>query len=145
MAANYTFIKTKIKKAEMKVSDAGAFVRVYFIAEFTETILDAMEWEDPGESSKKTEMEGELSSGNLILTPDDEKLAKNETQFSFFHAKKFFIVTIEEDEVKRREVRFFVDTNAPEAATAVYAYMGIVGDHSANLKLSYSRQGDLEL
>jgi hypothetical protein len=129
----------------MKVSDVGAFVRVYFTAEFTESVLEAMEWEDPGESSKKTEMSGELASGNLVLTPDSDMLAKHEIEFSFFSGDKFFIVTIEKDDVKRREVRFFVDSNAPEAATSVFAYMNNLNKATGSLKLNYQRQGDLEL
>lgn len=145
MPSNINFVKAFIRKAEIKPSEVGAIVRIHLTAEYTEAVLDAMDWTDPGESTKKDEMIGQLAAGNFILTPDSDMLKQHEMQFSFFGAEKFYIMNIVKDEERRREFRFFVDSNAPEAAALVFAYIAALKKQTGNLKLSYTPQDDLNL
>lgn len=145
MANGINFVKAFIRKAETKHSEAGAFVRIHLTSEFTDHVLESMAWTDPGESSKKTRMAGELAEGTFILTPDSDMLNNQEIQFSFQSAAQFDIVTLEDEDSKRRELRFIVDSTAAEAADHIRGYMNMVKKSTGALKLNYAVQGDLGL
>ncbi len=139
------FVKAYPTKAEIKHGEAGAYLRIHFTSEFTEEVLASMGWTDPGESSKKTRMVGEIMEGNMVLTPDAEMFAKQEIQLSFLSAQDFDLITKTKDESTRRELRFVVDSTAEEAAPLVRGYMNLLKKSTGTLKLGYSSQDELGL
>lgn len=143
MPDHVTFRGAKIRYYDGRHNEGGSFVRLHITAEFTQPVLEAMGWTDPGPSGYDVKLTGELVGTHLVLTPNDKKLREREISLDINEVSAFKLVTIEKDEVKRRELRFVIRTPSPEAVTLVDGYVRSVRDNEAALKISYSKQETL--
>lgn len=135
-----TFRGAFVRHYDGRKGEGGAFVRIHMTADFSDTVVEALEWEDPGHSSTDTKLEGELMASNFILTPGDKMLAQYEIQFGIRSVGDFKMVRVVDGESKRRELRFTIGSNVAGVAAMVDDYIRRVGDHQGALKVSYSRE-----
>lgn len=145
MPESITFRGAHIRYYDGRHEEAGAFVRLHVTAEFTVQVMDAMGWEDPGDSVSSANLEGALNSTHMILTPGDKQLKQYELQIDIKDVTQFKVVAIEENEVKRRELRFVIRTLEDCGAGKIEQYVRAIGDHQGALKVSYVKQEDLPL
>lgn len=145
MADSIIFRGTHIRYFDGRQEEGGAFVRVHLTSEFTEPVMQAMDWDEPGSSVTDAKLDGELHAINFILTPGDKQLQQHEIQFPIRSVEDFKVVTIEKDEVKRRELRFIVKSPAEGVAALVDNYIRRIGEHQGALKVSYTSQDQLDL
>lgn len=138
MAESIIFRGAWIRYFDGRQEEGGAFVRIHMTAEFTKPVMDEMGWEDPGGSITDGKLEGELHATHFVLTPTD--LRAEAIKFDIRSVEDFKVVTIEKDEVRRRELRFVVRSSASDAAALVDGYIRKIGDHQGALKVSYTKQ-----
>lgn len=145
MSESITFRGAHVRYFDGRQEEGGAFCRIHMTAEFTGPVMEAMDWTDPGGSVTDAKLDGELHAINFILTPGDKQLKQYEMQFPIRSVEDFKVVTIEKDEVKRRELRFVVRSSNEGVAAQVDNYIRRIGDHQGALKISYTAQSELEL
>lgn len=135
-----TFRGAFVRYFDGRQEEGGAFVRIHMTADFSDVVINEMEWEDPGHSATDSKLEGELMGSNFILTPGDKSLSQYEIQFGIRSVEDFKMVRVADGESKRRELRFIVRSSAAGVAAMVDDYIRRVGDHQGALKVSYSRE-----
>jgi hypothetical protein len=145
MSESIVFRGTHIRYFDGRQEEGGAFVRIHLTAEFSEPVMEAMDWEEPGSSVTDAKLDGELHGTHLILTPGDKLLSRSEIQFDIRSAEDFKVVTVTEGDSKRRELRFIVRSSADGVAALVDQYIRVVGTHQGVLKISYVKQEQLPL
>ncbi len=134
-----------IRYCDIRLEEGGAFCRSHMTAEFTQSACESMEWRDPGDSVTSANLEGALMATHVILTPGDRALAAHELQFDCRLVDGFKLATLEENESKRRELRFIITSSAEGAGAKVENYIRRVGDHQGQLRISYTKQEQLDL
>lgn len=135
-----TFRGAHVRYFDGRQEEGGAFVRIHMTAEFSDTVVDEMQWEDPGHSATDTKLEGELMASNFILTPGDKALSQYEIQFGIRSVEDFKMVRVADGESKRRELRFTIRSSAAGVAAMMDDYIRRVGDHQGSLKVSYAKE-----
>lgn len=145
MSESIIFRGTHIRYFDGRQEEGGAFVRIHLTSEFSEPVMEAMEWEEPGSSVTDAKLDGELLGTHLILTPGDKLLSGSEIQFGIRSAEDFKVVSVTEGDSKRRELRFIVRSSADGVAALVDQYIRVVGTHQGALKVSYVKQEQLPL
>lgn len=143
MPDHVTFRGAKIRYYDGRHQEGGSFIRIHITTEFTQPVLEAMGWTDPGPSGSEVNLIGEMVGTHLVLTPNEKNLRDQEISLDINEVSAFKLVTIEKNESKRRELRFVVRSPSPEAAALVDGYVRKVGDFEAALKVSYSKQETL--
>lgn len=68
-----------------KPKEGGPFVRLHLVSDFTEGIIDAMEWEEIPDCVSSAKLPGELPAQSLVLTPVDIALQQHELQLVLWH------------------------------------------------------------
>lgn len=116
--------------------------RLYFATEFSDTVRESMEWEDPGDTIRSAKLTGELCAHNLILTPGDKRLRDAELQIGVKDVTDFQVVALKDDdgEPAGRQLRFTVRTPQDGASALAEQYIRRVGRHEGQLRISYSPQ-----
>ena len=123
--------------------------KLYFSAEFSDTVQEQMGWDDPGEClkpGKPAGLVGELLGMNLILTPGDKKLKDFEIQLGVKDVIDFQVVVLKDDEGEPagRQLRFTVRTPQDGAAAMAEQYIRRVGRHESQLRITYLPQAKQE-
>ena len=145
MPDKVTFRGARIRYFDGRTKEGNSYCRIHMSAEFTKPVMDAMDWEDPGHSVQKADLEGELIGTQFTLTPNDKKLREFGIALDINLANAFKIVTITDDEVSHRELRFVVRSPSADAVALVDNYLRKVGDAEAALIMSYTVQEELAL
>ncbi len=145
MAESIIFRGAWIRYFDGRHDEGGAFIRIHMTSEFTQPVINNMGWDDPGHSVSSANLEGEILATHLILTPGDDKLGGHQIQFDIKSIEDFKVVTVEKDEVRRRELRFVVGSSSPDVAALVDNYIRRIGEHQGALKVSYTKQEELPL
>lgn len=145
MSETITFRGAHIRYCDVRHDESGVVFRIHMTSEFTDPIMDSMEWEDPGDSVTEAKLGGVLSATHMILTPGDKQLKQHELQIDLKDVTDFKLVAITKDEVTRRELRFKVRTVEAGTAAKVENYLSLVGAHQGTLKVSYVKQENLPL
>jgi hypothetical protein len=145
MADSITFRGAHIRYYDGRLEEGGAFVRIHMTTDFSQPVMEEMDWEDPGSSVMSAKLEGQLLATHLVLTPGDAKLRKEEVQFDISEVLDFNVASVKEGDSRGRELRFIVRSSAAGVAAIVEQYVRRVGDHQGALKVSYTKQEELPL
>jgi hypothetical protein len=133
-----------IRHADIRQGREGGdvFTRIHVSAEFSDTVRDTMDWEDPGDSITSAKLTGELLAQNFILTPGDKALKQHELQIAITDASDFQLVVLRDDEGEPagRQLRFIVRSPGDGVEALVGQYIRRVGRHEGQLKISYEPQ-----
>jgi len=136
-----------LKHFDGRQSPDGAtfFTRMNLSAEFSDTVRENMDWDDPGDCIKPgspAKLTGELLGHNFILTPGDKRLKDKELQLGIKDVTDFQVITLKDDEGEPsgRQLRFQVRTEEDGAAALCEQYVRSVGRHEGQLKISYIPQ-----
>jgi len=144
MSETITFRGCFIRHADIRQGREGGdvFTRIHMSAEFSDTVRDKMEWEDPGDSITSAKLTGELLAQNFILTPGDKALKQHELQIAITDASDFQVVQLRDDEGEPagRQLRFIVRSPGDGVEAQVGQYIRRVGRHEGQLKISYEPQ-----
>lgn len=90
----------------------------------------------------KADLKGKLLASLLEITPDDRGLKKFKLFLPIDTVRNFQLVGIrnKEGDITHREIRFFVDSSAPDAAQKVELYCGRMGRNAGVGKIMYTVQ-----
>lgn len=129
-------------------SDSGPFTKIHVSADFSDPIREFMEWGDPQEGAKDSNLEGELNATHLILTPNGKELKGHELQLTAQMVEKFKFVrgkTTKEGKVKSDRLDFQIITVEAGAGAKVEQYIAVIGKGVAQLRIGYEEQTKMDL
>lgn len=145
MAHTLTFRGAYIRFADLRINEAGAFMRLHLTAELTKPVMEAMDWAEMPECIDSAKLEGTLSSQSLTLTPNQKELRDHAIVMDCSEVGDFQIVRVTDKESTRTELRFVARVLQGGAEAWVGEYLRKVGQSESALKVSYVRQADLPL
>lgn len=127
--------------------DAGAFVRLHLTADYSQPVQEAMDWEPVPESITSAKLAGRLAATHLILTPNGPELRQHELQLSCTDVCDFQLFRVQNDdgETTRTELRFQAKSAQDGAAALVENYIRRIGKGIGQLRVSYTKQEELDL
>jgi len=156
MANIILFSSAFIRTASMALDEGTKRIRVNVTSSWTKEVRDKMDWAEPDkpkgftgrtvdEAASSIDLEGEIQARNLSLQPNDKELKKLGIEFEIAEAKNFQLVTITDGNQTRKELRFQIVTTAAGALGEIERYADSVGQGKGELKISYVKQGALDL
>lgn len=156
MAQTITFSSAFIRTAGLVLDDGTKKVRINFTASLTKEVRDKMDWQELEkpksfkgrlieEAADSLDLDGELNGKTMTLTPNDRELAKASFSIEIGQVHSFQLVTVKDENSKRRELRFQVLTVVKGALKELEAYTDRVGQAKGALKISYVQQSELGL
>lgn len=126
-----------------KPKEGGPFVRLHLVSDFTEGIIDAMEWEEIPDCVSSAKLPGELPAQSLVLTPVDIALQQYELQLECSDVSDFQLHRIqdrEHEDVMVTELRFVARSNQRGAAALLENWLATMGFGRGTLKVQYAEQ-----
>ncbi len=122
------------------------YVKINFTAAFSEPVRNAMEWGEPPAGFASAKLDGDINASHFILTPDGKELRQHELQMDCSSISNFEVhrVKVGEDS-HENELRFQLTTSAPAAAARVEAYIEAIGKGTAQLRVDYEQQSEMDL
>lgn len=133
-----------IRHIDLRRSPNGeaVFVRCHMSAEFSETVMEEMEWGRLAKGQTSAKLEGELAAQDIAIKPNAKSMASNAIKMTAKSASDFSVVLLRQGEGKldKPELRFTVTTAEPGAYTTLGDYLSVVGTASAQMTVSYAKQ-----
>lgn len=147
MSATVIFRGAYIRSFEYRNGENDRHVRIHITADWTDTVREAMVWDDIGEGHGGTDLIGRLAAEYLILTPSGKGLKDHQVQINVKEATKFEVLPRKdkEGETSGHELRFMVKTTDSDVPGLLQHYCATMGRGLAQLKLAYSKQEELPL
>lgn len=145
--ASILFRGARVRYADLRSEEAGIYARLHLQTDLSGPVQEAMDWGEIPEGINSAKLTGKISGHHLVLTPNDKQLRNNEVQLDCGDIGDFALVPSKNDdgEVDGYRLNFVARTNAVGAIAKVEAYMRVCGGADAALKISYQKQGELEL
>jgi hypothetical protein len=148
MADTITFRGATVRHFDVRQSPKGEgmWVNIHMSADFTDTLREAMDWEDLPESYKDADLSGDLAGVEMYLKPNGKELDQYALKLYIKTVDRFKVVSLKqsEDDPDERELRFTITTNAKKAHVYLGSWVQYIGTGKGVLKVSYSAQGELE-
>jgi hypothetical protein len=120
--------------------------KLHFSASLTAKVIEAMGWGDLPEGATGAKMEGELSGGNLLLSPKEDGI-RAEIDVAYATVGHFEIIRLEtpnsRGKGRRNELRFIVRFGGSDVAAKAEAWFQKMGDGAGVMKINYSKQETL--
>ncbi len=145
MPDHVTFRGATIRYTDFRRKEGGSYVRIHVTSEFTQPVMEAMGWEDPGRSLGEGKLLGELAGTHMVMTPNEKKLRQHEISLDVNRVNAFKLVSVTKDEVTKRELRFVITSPIDGAVALVEQYVRHVSTFEGALKVSYSKQETMDL
>lgn len=122
--------------------DAKKFIRIHLTADFTEAIMEKMEWETVPDCVPKATLTGQITAHHMILTPSGKELLQHELQIAISEVRDFQLVRVkdEEGEPNGQELRFVALSNQAGAAALIESYIENVQRGVGTLKVAAQQQ-----
>lgn len=144
MPESILFRGAKIMNFDVRQSQNGEalFVRVHVRADWSDTVREAMSWEDLPEGFSGADLKGELTGIEMIFKPAQKELDKYGFKMPIKEAKDFQVVSLKqgEDEPDERELKFTIVTTARKSFVTLGNCMENIGKALGTLKISYSEE-----
>lgn len=138
------FRGAKIMNFDVRQSQNGEalFVRIHVRADWTDTVREAMHWEDLPEGFSGADLKGELHGIEMIFKPAQKELDKYGFKMPIKEAKDFQVVCLKqgEDEADERELKFTILTTARRAYVTLGNCVEYIGKALGQLKISYEEE-----
>ena len=120
--------------------------KLYFSASLTAAVSKAFGWDEPPEGASSLKMEGELTGGNLILSPREAGITI-QVDCDFSTIGHFEIARLETENSRgkghRNELRFVVKFGGIDTAAKAEGWLTKVGESKAELRVNYLKQATL--
>jgi hypothetical protein len=152
MSETIIFRGTFIRYLDVRQGKEGGevFARIHLSSEFTDTIRDKMDWDDPGECVTSARLTGELLAQGFQLTPADKNLKRQALDIIISDISDFQVVALKDDEgeVSGRQLRFIARSPGDGVAALIEQYIRRVGRHEGELRVSYepqAKQAEMDL
>ena len=127
-------------------NEGDAFVRFHVTCDYSEPVRKALDWPPLPDGVDSMEPSAELAPQNAIMEPADPKLAADyRFDLALSSVDHFAVVRVEGEKSDTVELRFQFVSSAKDAGMVAWNYLANVGQHKGTLKLSYSRQEQMEL
>jgi hypothetical protein len=136
---NITFNNVRIRSAHIGANET----KIHFSAGWAAKVREVMEWGDVPAGWEGGKLSGELIGQNIVLIPNDKKLASYELQAGIGNVGGFALVVTEHDDEgkpKAREVRFHAVSQQEGVSADIENYIRKIGEAPATLKISYTEQ-----
>jgi hypothetical protein len=122
---------------------ASTFVRMHCVADFTDTVRDAMGWKDLPKSYSGGKPDNSTLTGvEMTMRPNGNELKKYGFSIPISQAKDFEVVTVKEKDEEVRQLKFTIETTAKKAYRTVGDYIEAIGQGRGQLKLSYATEAE---
>lgn len=152
MSEKVVFRGAFIRYLDVRMGKEGGevFSRIHLSSEFTDTIREKMDWDDPGECVSSAKLNGALLAQSFELVPGDKNLKNQALDIVISDVSDFQVVALKDDEgeVSGRQLRFIARSPGDGVAALIEQYIRRVGKHQGELKISYepqAKQTDLPL
>lgn len=133
-----------IRFIDIRAAEAGLFCRAHLTADYSDTIIREMGWQDLPASFDSAKLDGELVAHSAILTPNGKDEQKHELEFEADKVSDFSVHRVKDgDDSTHTELRFIVRSVKEETASKLEDYWRKIGDGVAQMKLTYEKQGSL--
>src|SRR5260370_26525801 len=106
MPHTITFRGAFLRYADLRINEAGVFLRLHVTSELTKPVMEAMNWADVPEWVDSAKLEGVLSAQHLTLTPNQKQLKDHEIEMDASEVTDFQVARVTENESTRIELRF---------------------------------------
>lgn len=125
-------------------------------ASWTKEVRDKMDWQEPvrpngfegrtvEDAAEAIDLEGELHARTMTFRPNEDELRGVEFSIDISEVKNFELVSVVEEQSRRRELRFQIVTSAPGCLAEIEKYVDTIGRGKGTLKVSYVQQEELPL
>lgn len=143
---NILFRGSKIRFIDLRRDEDGVFARVHLTADYSGPVQEEMGWEPVQESITSCKLVGRLAALNMVLTPADAKLSRNEIQLECSEVLDFQLASVKNDsgDITGHELRFVARTVEAGAVALLENWLRVIGTSPANVKVAYAEQGELE-
>ena len=140
------FRGTTLRYLDLRRDEGGSFTRLHLTADYSEPVQQAMGWEPIPESVTTCKLSGKIAAVNMVLTPTDKALQRNEIQMEASEVGDFALAPTKNDDgdVTGHELRFVLRTNESAAWAALGQYFVAMGQGTAALKVTFAEQTTLE-
>lgn len=140
------FRGTTLRYIDLRRDEGGSFTRLHLTADYSEPVQQSMGWEPIPESVTTCKLAGKIAAVNMVLTPTDKALQRNEIQMEASEVGDFALVPTKNDEgdVTGHELRFVLRTNESAAWAALGQYFMAIGQGTALLTVTYAEQTTLD-
>jgi hypothetical protein len=156
MAQTITFSSVFIRTAALALDEGTKRIRINVTASLTKEVRDKMDWQELEkprgfkgrlieEAASSVDLEGELHGKTMTLTPNDKEIVRRAFSIEIGQVHDFKLATVQEENSKRRELRFQIITVAKGALGKLEDYADAVGQAKGSLKISYVEQSALDL
>lgn len=156
MANIINFSSAFIRTCNLTLDEGTKKIRINVSTGWTKEVRDKMDWNEPerpknfkgrlvDEAASDISLDGELLGQTMTLTPNDAELRKSAFSIEIGKVSAFQLVTVKDENSRRKELRFQVMTTARGAAGAIEAFTDRVGQGKATLKISYVQQSEMDL
>jgi hypothetical protein len=147
MADTITFRGAIVRHFDVRQSPKGEgmWVNIHMSADFTDTLREAMDWEDLPDSYRDADLSGDLAGVEMFLKPNGRELDRYALKLNIRSVDSFKVVSLKQgdDKEDERELRFTITTNAEKAHVFLGSWVRYIGRGKGVLKVSYSQQGEL--
>ncbi len=143
MGDKVVFRGMTVKYFDFRQTKGGIYTRIYCSSEFTQPIMDAMGWEDPGDSLKKGTLEGEMAATKMSVKPNDKKLAQHAFDLDISGVHSFVLSRVVKKDQVHRVLHFTIETAQPDAETVLAQFIRPMKLAECQLTVHYSVQDTL--
>lgn len=147
--SSIVFRGARIRYVDLRIdSEAGVFARLHMQADLTGPVREALGWERMPEGMVSAKLSGKLTARNLVMTPNQKDLRRNEFQVECSEVGDFQAVPEKDEDdgsVVGHRLNFIARSIEVGAISAVENYLRIVGSAEAALKVAYEAPEQLEL
>ena len=128
---------------DMRQSPNGesTFVRLHMRADFSEPVMEAMEWEPRAKGHGGGDLIGDLYGVKMALKPSSRELAQYGFQMPIRHVKDFKLVVKKgkgKDAEEEEELTFVVEISAKRAYQTLGKWIENIGKEKGLLTIEYT-------
>jgi hypothetical protein len=147
MADKITFRGAHIMNFDVRQSPKGesTFVRIHMRADFSEPVMEAMEWEPRSKGHGGGDLIGELYGVKMMLKPSSRELIKYGFEMPIRQVKDFKLVVRQgkgAEAEEEEELTFVVETSSKRAYVTLGNWIENIGKEKGLLTVSYTDSPD---
>lgn len=118
----------------------AVFVRAYISCDFSDPVIEAMEWHDLPEGFSQADLKGELAAQTMTMKPSSRELAQHGFDLDVHEATDFQVVSLKQadDKPDVRELRFVIRSAHHKATRILDDYVRTIGKGKGQLRVSFT-------
>jgi hypothetical protein len=143
MSSKVVFRGSEIREWKGLMDDDGKVTtRVRIKADFSEPVMEAMEWERIPDGVDKADLHGLLRGRTFGMTPTDKAIKKHAFEMDITEVRDFKYTSLsnKDGDVQERFITFVIVSAAVGVSQKIEEYMRVVGRAPAAIQVSYETE-----